>query len=54
MAKKAKKKAPPAPPAPLSKKKPLKPSKKPGKVKLPTLGGGLIGLGGTGAQGGMP
>ena len=56
----AKKSAPPkkkaAPPKPLSKKGPVKPVKKPGKpkAKLPTLGGGLLGLGGTGASGMMP
>jgi hypothetical protein len=51
----AKKKAPPPKkPQPLSKKKAIKPAKKPGKVKMPTLGSGLYGLGGTGAQGGMP
>jgi hypothetical protein len=54
----SKKKTPPkkvAPPKPLSKRPPLKPSKKPGKpkTKLPTLGGGLMGMGGSGAQGGM-
>jgi hypothetical protein len=51
---KAKKK--PAPPKPLSKKKPLKPSRAPAKpkAKMPTLGGGLMGLGGTGASGSMP
>jgi hypothetical protein len=46
--KKAAKAAPPAPVKPLSKKKPK------GKAKLPTLGGGLMGLGGTGASGMMP
>ena len=50
----AKKKAPPPKkPQPLSKRKPLKPAKKV-KPKMPTLGGGLMGLGGTGAQGMMP
>lgn len=51
-----KKKVAPAPPKPLSKKKPIKPAAKPGKVKskMPTLGGGLMGLGGTGGSGMMP
>jgi hypothetical protein len=51
-----KKSPPPKKPQPLSKKGPVKPAKKPGKVKakLPTLGGGLYGLGGTGGSGMMP
>jgi hypothetical protein len=51
----AKKSAPPpkkkGPLKPLAKKKP---AKKPARPKLPTLGGGLMGLGGTGASGMMP
>lgn len=43
-----------APPKPLSARKPLRPAKKPAKPKIPTLGGGLMGLGGTGAQGMVP
>jgi hypothetical protein len=44
----AKKVAPPKKKAaqkPLAARKPLKPAKKPGKPKLPTLGGGLMGAG---------
>lgn len=46
----ANRKAPPA--APMAKRKAV-PKARP-KVKMPTLGGGLVGLGGTGAQGMMP
>lgn len=46
---KAASKAPPAPPFGRGAKAP--PKRKP---KIPTLGGGLAGLGGTGAQGMMP
>jgi len=57
MAKKAppKRKAapPPKPLKPLGKKKPVAKPGKP-KTKMPTLGGGLMGLGGTGAGGLMP
>jgi len=52
----AKKKAPPPrsnkKAAPAKTRKPVPPMKK--KTKLPTLGGGLLGLGGTGAGGMMP
>jgi hypothetical protein len=46
----ANKKAPPA--APMAKRRAV-PKARP-KAKLPTLGGGLVGLGGTGAQGMLP
>jgi len=39
--------------APMAARKPAPPKRRP-KPKLPTLGGGLIGMGGTGAQGMMP
>jgi hypothetical protein len=55
----AKKKAPPAkktaPQKPMAKGKPMKKvAKGKPKSKLPTLGGGLMGLGGTGASGMIP
>jgi hypothetical protein len=52
----AKKAAPPKKKGPLKPLAKQKPAKKPGKpkAKLPTLGGGLMGLGGTGAGGMMP
>lgn len=49
------KKPPPKKKVAAAKTKPTKPvAKMRPKAKIPTLGGGLIGLGGTGAQGMMP